>query len=155
MESNRKTKTSKLKSLFRRRENQASVGAVNVVTQPEETVPPTVPADYGDRERTEERYTEAYKLLQNAVQNRQHRAWDSFEFKELSGEPKEFDDALFKSKIHAALESRRKAIKDQSLCTKTKQIIESIYTSLSPFAQNFLRIASNAQSVCSTIKLAD
>jgi hypothetical protein len=102
--------------------------------------------DYGDRKRTEERYFEAFKLLKEAIQGYQH-TWGSFEFDELSGEPEGFDDALFKGKINAALESRQEAIKDKSMFTKGKHILESIYTSLSPLATNFLKIASSAQSV--------
>jgi hypothetical protein len=104
--------------------------------------------DYGDRERTEERYFEAYKLLQNVIQNRiVDTSGLDWTFDELSGEPTKFDDNQFKIKIHKALALRQKNIKDKSLYATCKRIVESIYTALSPLAENLLQIASNAQSV--------
>ena len=75
--------------------------------------------DYGDRQRAEERYFQAFNLLKQAIQS-YRGTWGAFEFEELSGEPEEFDDALFKTKINAALESRQTAIKDRSMSNKCK-----------------------------------
>ena len=140
METNKKPRTF-VKAVFRRRDNQASLAMAGTTAASS-----TGRSDYGDRARTEERYFQAFTLLKQAIQGHQG-SWGSFEFEELSGEPSRFDDPLFKTKINAALESRQKAIENKSLCTKSSEIIESIYTALSPLAKNLLQIAINAQSV--------
>lgn len=137
------TKTKPRKSIklwFKRTPNQSLVSVL-----PETAA--TCSGDYRDQQRTKERYLEALNLLKEAIRGYQG-VWGSFEFDELTGEPEKFDDALFKTKINAALESRQNAIKDESTFNKAKQVIESIYTSLSPLAKN-LMIARDAQSVYS------
>lgn len=142
METNRKPRKS-IKSWLKKNPNQPPFSGVEPV--PPETVP-TFTEDYRDQQRAKERYLEAIKLLKEAIRDYQG-IWGPFEFDELTGEPEKFDDALFKTKINAALESHQKAIEDKSIFNKVKQVIESLYTSLSPLAKNFLMIARDAQSV--------
>lgn len=131
------------KSWFRKTPNQPFI---NTTDRAVEGLVAECGDDYRDQIRTEERYFEAFKLLKETVRDYQG-VWGSFEFDGLSGEPEFFDDAVFKSKINVALESHQNDIKDMSIFAKGKQIIESIYTSLSPLSKNLLKIAGNAQSV--------
>ena len=107
-----------------------------------------VVGDYGDRQRTEERYIEAASLLEDALKTRRERG-DSelFDFPELIGEPGGFNDAKFRDKINLALESRKDTVKDQTNWSKCKNTVQCIFQALSPFAKNFLIIAKDGQSV--------
>jgi len=106
----------------------------------------TVERNYNDRERTKERYAEAATLLEASLKGRQ-RNWGSFEFPELSGEPEGFNDLKFRHKIEFALESRRNSVKDKTGWSRGRDIIECIFTALSPLAKNFLAIAKDGQAV--------
>jgi len=139
-----------LKSFFGKGPKEPSSGARDPATGSQPAAAATDSEsnspDYGDRKRAEERYTDAYQLLKKATE-RNSQVWGRFEFDDLQGEPAKFDDALFKSQIHKALDSRQRALKDYSLGSQAKRLIESIYTALSPLAKNFLMVATNAQSV--------
>jgi hypothetical protein len=106
----------------------------------------TVERNYDDRERTKERYAEAATLLEASLKGRQGN-WGSFEFPELSGEPEGFNDLQFRHKIELALESRRNSVKDKTGWSRGRDIIECIFTALSPLAKNFLTIAKEGQAV--------
>jgi|SRR5277367_5533333 len=101
---------------------------------------------YGDRERTLERYREATKLLENTVKGR-GKEWGVFDFPELKGEPESFDDSGFKDKIDTILQARRDAVKDRTALGMCGHALQRAFTAFSPFAKNFLTIASKAQSV--------
>jgi len=121
-------------------------------TQTTHESPHHIKSDYGDRQRTNERYLEAVALLQYEVKARQeHGDFQSFDFLELIGEPEQFNDSQFREKINLAMEARRGAIKDQGAWSKCKNAVECIFVALSPFAKNFLSIAQNAQSVLHTL----
>jgi hypothetical protein len=98
METRQKPRKS-IKSWFKKTPNQSPIPAAETVV--EEAIPADVD-NYRDQKRTEERYFEALKLLREALQG-YHGVWGSFEFDELTGEPEKFDDALFKTKINAAM----------------------------------------------------
>ena len=122
--------------------------AKGISTQTTQGSPPRIEGDYGDRQRTNERYLEAAALLEQAVKGRRERSdSDSFDFLEISGEPEKFDDAQFRNTINLALESRKGAIQDQTALSKCKNTVGCIFAALSPFAKNFLIIAQDAQSV--------
>lgn len=108
--------------------------------------PPTIKRNYDDRERTRERYEAAATLLEESLKHRQGH-WGSFEFPELSGEPEKINDSQFRRKIELALESRRNSVKDRTGWSKGKDIVECIFTALSPLSKNFLTIAKEGQAV--------
>ena len=110
-------------------------------------IPPSGGDDYGDRERTITRYKEAANVLQEAIKSRQG-SWELFDLQGLTGEPADFDDAQFRDKINLSIVSKGPHMKDQHSWSKCKQAIECIFTALSPFAKNFLKIAKDVQSVC-------
>jgi hypothetical protein len=111
--------------------------------------PPTIKRNYDDRERTKERYEAAATLLEESLKHRQGH-WGSFEFPELSGEPEKINDSQFRRKIELALESRRNSVKDKTGWSKGKDIVECIFTALSPLSKNFLTIAKEGQAVPSS-----
>jgi hypothetical protein len=101
---------------------------------------------YSDEQRAKERYKEAVQLLAESIKKRQGQ-WGSFEFPELTGEPKDFDDALFIDKINATLKVRKTTIKDQTAWTKCHEAIQCFFKRFSPFAKNFLLVAKEGQAV--------
>ena len=110
-------------------------------------IPSGVAEDYGDRDRALARYKEAANLLKESIKARQG-SWGSFaDLPGLTGEPGDFDDAKFRKSIDLALASKEAAIKDRRSWSKCRYTVECIFTALSPFAKNFLTIATNAQSV--------
>jgi hypothetical protein len=99
----------------------------------------------GDTERTTERYQKASELLQDAVKG--HEKWGAFEFPDINGEPKGFNDSQFKEKLDAVLQSRNQAMKHLSGWEKCGHAIQCAFAAFSPFAKNFLSIATQGQSV--------
>ena len=117
-------------------------------------IPSGVAEDYGGSDRALARYKEAANLLNESIKARQG-SWGSFaDLPGLTGEPGDFDDAKFRKSIDLALASKEAAIKDRQSWSKCRHTVECIFAALSPFAKNFLTIASNAQSVRSpTLKV--
>jgi hypothetical protein len=105
------------------------------------------PQEYGDRQRAVERYREAAQLLTQSIKASHGYEWGSFEFPDLSGEPEDFNDSQFRDKINEALISRRRTVKDQNAWDICRQTALSVFSALSPFAKNFLKIAKDGQSV--------
>src|SRR5271157_4754735 len=104
-----------------------------------------VKTEYNDRQRAQTRYKEAADQLNEAIKIR--KGLRSFDFEELTGEPKGFNALQFKKKINAMLTSREASIKDRKGWSKFTNAIECVFTPFSPFAKNFLTVAKNAQSV--------
>jgi hypothetical protein len=103
-------------------------------------------ADLSDRQETTQRFLKASQLLGEALDKCRIDGMGKVDFPELSGEPEQLD-SRFREKINNILESRREAAKDKSVFAKAGDIINGIYTAVSPFAKNFLSVAIQAQSV--------
>ena len=101
---------------------------------------------YDDRQRTRDRYFEATQFLHETIQGHKDQ-WGSFDFPELNGEPEDFQDSQFKTKLNDILELRKKNAKDKTPWEKCGDMIECIFTALSPFAKNFLTIAKEGSNV--------
>jgi hypothetical protein len=99
---------------------------------------------YDDKERARRRYMEAVKLLEKAV--KEHGGLGGT-FDELSGEPKNYSDSLFRERINAVLEAQRNRVEDQTVLGKCQHTIQCAFTAFSPFAKHFLSIARDALSV--------
>jgi hypothetical protein len=104
------------------------------------------PPGDGDRERTRARYLNAVKLLEDAVKAYEGR-WGSFDFPELKGEPKDFDDSLFRDKVNTVMDARKNEAMDQTAWTKCRRAIQYAFTAFSPFAKHFLNIVKEGQAV--------
>lgn len=146
-------KRDRLRSWIKGNKTTAEPAQVHsAATQTSHKSPHHIKGDYGDRQRTNERYLEAVVLLRDAVKARQeYSTFEELDFQELVGEPEKFNDSQFRDKINFAMESRKGAINDQSAWSKCKNTVECIFVALSPFAKNFLSIAQNAQSVLHTL----
>jgi hypothetical protein len=101
----------------------------------------------GDRERTEARYKEAVEQLQKSVKL-SRKNWETFEipdFKNLA----DVTDPIpqLQEDIKKTLDARKEDFKDQSFWSKSKRITERIFTTISPFAKNFLFVAKEGSSV--------
>jgi hypothetical protein len=107
-------------------------------------------SDSHDREETKQRFEKASQALEDAL-----TVWKSWkyaesgvtEFPELAGEPERFDDE-FRNKLEKIMDTRKAALDDKSIWTKSGDTIVAIFTAFSPFAKNFLSVAMQAQSVC-------
>ena len=108
--------------------------------------PPPSDAKTGDRQRTRARYLDAAKLLEEAVKAYEGR-WGSFDFPELKGEPKDFDDSLFREKINTVMDARKNEVNDQTAWAKCRHAVQCAFTAFSPFAKHFLTIAKECQAV--------
>jgi hypothetical protein len=145
MESNRKPRVrERITGLFKKPRNSEASQSLSSQTETEASAS-SVEA-YGDRERTLERYREATKLLEDTVKGR-GKEWGVFDFPELTGEPESFDDSGFEDKIDTVLRARRDAVKDRTALGKCGHALQRAFTAFSPFAKNFLTIASQGQSV--------
>jgi hypothetical protein len=150
LESSQKSrKGDRFKSRFRRKEPAQQ-------TPPSQTspvpaggflvhVPATTDANAGDRQRTITKYLAAINRLEETV--KAYEGWGAFDFPELTGEPENFDDSLFREKISAVIDARKNDIKDQTAWAKCMHAVQCAFTAFSPFAKNFLVIAKEAQQV--------
>jgi len=100
----------------------------------------------GDRQRTKARYFDAAKLLRETIKMHEGQ-WGSFDFPELNGEPKDFDDSLFREKIDAVMDARESAVADRNAWARCKNAVQCAFAAFSPFAKHFLIIAREAQAV--------
>ena len=152
MESGQKPrKRDRLNFLFKRKERtQQTTSSQTSSIQRDDMQPPAdTAANTGDGERSKARYLDAARLLEETVKAYQDK-WGSFNFPELKGEPKDFDDSLFREKINAVVETRKNNIKDPSAWEKCKDVVQCAFTAFSPFAKNFLTIAKEGQAVFAT-----
>jgi hypothetical protein len=102
--------------------------------------------DLSDRRETTQRFLKASQSLGEALDKCRIDGMGTIDFPELSGEPDQFD-SRFREKVNTILESRREAAKDKSVFAKAGDIINGLYTAVSPFAKNFLSVAIQGQSV--------
>ena len=143
MESAQKPRKFRLPSVLKRKKEETPSTQSNITESGQEPSS----QDFGDRHRVLERYTEAAHALKESIQACKGQHWGHFELPELTGEPEEFNDSLFRNKINEALTARKAAIKDQKAWGKCQQVALSIFSALSPFAKNFLNIANDCQAV--------
>jgi len=141
----------RISTLFKRKEQKQptpSPQTTSVQTNDSLAPSPHPPSDAktGDGQRTRTRYFDSVKLLEDAVKVNQDK-WGSFDFPELDGEPKDFNDAQFREKINTVINAQRKNIIDQTAWEKCRHAAQCAFTAFSPFAKNFLTIAANIQAV--------
>src|SRR5271154_5619707 len=149
MENSRKPRVrERITGLFKKPRN--SDASQSPPSQTETEASASTVEGYVDRERTLERYREATKLLEDTVKGRGKewgKEWGVFDFPELKGEPESFDDSGFKDRIDTVLRARRDAMNDRTVLGKCGHALQRVFTAFSPFAKNFLTIASQGQSV--------
>jgi hypothetical protein len=95
-----------------------------------------------DTVRTLERYEKAKDQLRRALKVRRND-WGSFEFPDLDRISEKEEPDKLQTEIDKVLDAR---IKSAAQFT-AKGVVKQIFMALSPFAKNFLTVASAAQSV--------
>ena len=133
-------------SLFKRTPYSQTTSSVQTNESLATSPYPNSDAKTGDRQRTRTRYFDSVKLLEDAVKANQDKG-GSFDFPELKGEPKSFDDWQFREKINTVMNARKNDINDQTAWAKCRHTVQCAFTAFSPFAKNFLTIATNVQAV--------
>jgi uncharacterized protein (DUF1778 family) len=93
-----------------------------------------------------DRYTEASELLKTSINAREDRR-DISELSDLAGELEHCSSSQFGQMVNAILEKQKFVIKDQTIWGKCEHAIQYVFAAFSPFAKNFLRIATESQSV--------
>jgi hypothetical protein len=109
-------------------------------------LPQVGPDAYGDREQTERRYKKASDKLSAALDLPRNK-WGSFEVTPLNNLDGENPFPKIRAGILKILEKREKKAKSKDFWPSCKRVVERVFKATSPFAKNFLSIASNAQSV--------
>jgi hypothetical protein len=101
---------------------------------------------FGDRKRTEQRYNEAVKQLENALKLGRSN-WETFQIPDLTDIPDNDPIPQLRTELNKMLEVRKTSIKNQETWSKCKKAVSQMFTAMSPFAQNFLQVAKDAQQV--------
>jgi len=140
-----------IKAIFQRDEAQASdsSGSSNA-SSPAIKVPQdenaSIDRESSDTQRAKARYFEAAKFLQEAIKQFSGSRGCQFEFAKLTGEH-DFNDIAFRETFNAALETFKPTLKDAGTWQKSRRALQSLFTALSPFAKNFLTIATEGAAV--------
>lgn len=114
--------------------------------RPPNTQPRHKSDPFGDRKRTEQRYNEAVKKLENALKLRPSN-WEAFETPNLADISDNDPIPQLRAALDKMLDSRKSSIKNQDVWSKCKKTMTQIFTAMSPFAKIFLQIAKDAQAV--------
>jgi hypothetical protein len=152
MDSGQKPRKRNLISTLLKRKGQTqrtpSPHTTSVKTNDSLAPSPRPPSDAktGDRQGTRTRYFDSAKVLEDAVKANEDK-WGSFDFPELKGEPEDFDDSQFREKINTVIDARKNDVHDQNAWAKCRNAVQCAFTAFSPFAKNFLTIATNVQAV--------
>jgi hypothetical protein len=86
-------------------------------------------------------------IQSNHLKMQSNAKWGSFDFPELTGKPKNFDDSWFKEKINTVMNARKNDINDQTAWAKCRHPVQCAFPAFSPLAKIFLIIATNVQAV--------
>lgn len=100
-----------------------------------------------DTQRTRNRYTNAVKFLQEAIEKHGGEQWQGLRLSKLEGEIQEFNDPQVRKHIDEALESQNICIKNQGAWEKCMHTMQCIITALNPLTKNFLTILKQGSSV--------
>jgi hypothetical protein len=116
---------------------------------------PNPPAAPGcDREKTERRYNEAVEKLKASIKH-PPKKWSHFEipsdkdFADLNNLIPVLQEDIDKTQeeIHKTLDAWKTSFKDLNLWSKSKYIIERIFTAIKPLAKNVLVVARGGSNV--------
>lgn len=102
----------------------------------------------GDMKRTSDRYTSALQHLKREL-NRAQGDGKLFQLPELENIPDNLEPSQLREAINRALDSSAASARNPSKWAKCKGVIEAVYTALSPFLKNVLKMMIEAQAVCS------
>ena len=147
MEGNQKPRKSfRILSPFRPKKTSQE-SSIPTISSPMAQVFPMQITESVDTQNTRNRYKDAVKFLQDAIENRGGERWRSLHLSKFGGEMDEFHDSQLRERIDEALKILGISIKDQDALGKCRHIIQCVFTALSPLAKHLLTIASTAANV--------
>jgi len=142
-------KGDRFKAFFKRKDQPLTTPSSQATSAQTSGLPGPSDANTGDRQRTRAKYVHATKFLGETIKSYEGQ-WGSFDFPELSGEPDDFDDSLFREKINAVMDAQESAVTDKHAWARCKHAVQCAFTAFSPFAKHFLIIAKEGQAVSMT-----
>ena len=101
--------------------------------------------EYGETQRTEQRHMEASEQLKGALMMAQGK-WKGFRGSS-DGIPEGIDPSQIREAINEFFVSHARSVKSQSRWAKCKNVIERVYTAVSPFIKNILVIVTQGSGV--------
>jgi hypothetical protein len=147
MEGNQKPKRDSRISAFLRRKKPASASSTQTTPGESSQESPVESAESADTQKTQNRYNDAAKFLQDSIETRGGERWQSFRLSKLGGEMEDFRDSQLREQIDEALKVLNVSIENQDALGKCKHIMQCMFTALSPLARNLINIASTASNV--------
>ena len=114
----------------------------------------STPNRSGDTLRTNARYEEASKLLEEVINERKD-LYEPCDFSCLAGDLENWSNSQFSEYVDGVLEKQRIMVKDRTLWRKCEQAIQCFFAAFSPLAKNILRIGTDSLSVCACFLSAD
>jgi hypothetical protein len=107
---------------------------------------------FGDKERTENRYKEAVKWLEESL-SLPRTNLEPFVIPDFTDISKNDSVDQLRQEIKKILDVRSSSMKDRSFWSKGKHIMETIFISISPFIKNILLVGKSGSSVYSLSNL--
>jgi hypothetical protein len=101
-----------------------------------------------DTQRTLQKYEKAKQKMKDSLKFRRNE-WGSFEFPQLEKFSDQEELSTLRNEINKVLDCRRQkdTVTNQTIWSKTKKVVENIFTATSPFAKNFLTVAKDAVQI--------
>ena len=147
MEGNKKPKISSLILSPFRRKNPLPSGSTQATSSQNSQTPAAESAGSTDLQRTRYRYNYSVKFLQDTIEAYGGERWRGIPLPKLGDETEGFNDSQLTEQIDETLKALDVSIEDQDALRKCGNIIQCMFTALSPLAKNLLTIASTASNV--------
>lgn len=147
MEVNQKPKQRLRFSLYKRKRKAAPASLAQTTSSQSNEGTSEQTRESPDTQRTRNRYTNAVKFLQEAIEKHGGEQWQGLRLSKLEGEIQELNDPQFRKHIDEALESQNICIKNLDAREKCMHTMQCIITALNPFVKNFLAILTQGSSV--------
>ena len=100
----------------------------------------------GETKRTIARYRAAVAQLNESIIYARGE-WVAFQLPALEVFPEDIDSDALRQAINGMFEVREAAVQNPTVWDRCKQVIEAVYTAISPFAKCFVALAGEVQGV--------
>jgi hypothetical protein len=104
-----------------------------------------VTKEHGETQRTEQRHQEALEQLKAALMMAQG-TWNGFQGYN-DGIPEDIDPSQIREAITEFFASHDRTVKSKTRWAKCKNVIERVYTAVSPFLKNILVVVTQGSGV--------
>ena len=147
MKGNEKPKRRFLRAFYQRKTKTTRASSPQSTSSQPGEGPSSQIVESPDTQRTRNRYNNAVKFLQDAIETHGGESWQGIQLSTLGGEIQDLNDSHFRNHIDEALEVQNISIKDHGAWENCMHMIECMIAALSPFAKNFLTILQHGSSV--------